>query len=122
MISMSLCKSLAEPAAGLTARRTTRKRRAKSAKQTSFQEEGRSYERAGYADDPGFLCPSRGQQRPVNGLQPGTWGLPPQDGQLMAEDEELQVLGGVAAGEQHQRLDGAAQREVGQFRQHRGDL
>jgi hypothetical protein len=62
MISMSLCKSLAEPAASLTARRTSRERRAKSTKQTSFQEEGRSYERAGYADDPGFLCPSSAGQ------------------------------------------------------------
>jgi hypothetical protein len=64
----------------------------------------------------------RCQQRSVSGLQPGTWGLPPQDGQLMAEDEELQVLGGVAAGEQHEQLDGATQRNVGEFREHQGDL
>ena len=64
----------------------------------------------------------RGQQRPISGLQPGTWDLPPQDGQLMAEDEELQVLGGVAAGEQHEQLDGATPRNVGEFREHQGDL
>jgi hypothetical protein len=33
----------------------------------------------------------------------------------MAEDEELQVLGGVAAGEQHEQLDGATPRNVGEF-------
>jgi hypothetical protein len=71
---------------------------------------------------PGRHPADRGQQRPVSGLQPGTWGLPPQHGQLMAEDEELQVLGGVAAGEQHEQLDGATQRNVGEFREHQGDL
>jgi len=40
----------------------------------------------------------------------------------MAEDEELQVLGGVAVGEQRERLDGAVQRELGEFRQHLGGL
>jgi hypothetical protein len=37
---------------------------------------------------------------------------------LVAQDEDLQVLGGVAAGQQGEQLDGAAQREVGEFRQH----
>jgi IS6 family transposase len=40
----------------------------------------------------------------------------------VAQDEDLQVLGGFAAGEQHEQLYGAAQREVGEFRQHQGDL
>jgi hypothetical protein len=40
----------------------------------------------------------------------------------MAEDEEFQVLGGVAAGEQHEQLDGATPRNVGEFREHQGDL
>jgi hypothetical protein len=31
-------------------------------------------------------------------------------------------LAGIAAGEQHEHLNGAAQREVGEFRQHQGDL
>jgi hypothetical protein len=30
---------------------------------------------------------------------------------LVAEHQDLQVLGGVAAGEQRERLDGAVQRE-----------
>jgi len=34
------------------------------------------------------------------------------------EDEDLQVFGGIAAGEQHERLDGSPQRQVGKFRQH----
>jgi len=33
-----------------------------------------------------------GQQRPVSGLWPGTWGLPAADGQVTAKDEELQVI------------------------------
>jgi hypothetical protein len=40
----------------------------------------------------------------------------------MAEDEELQVLGRIAAGEQHEQLDGATPRDVGEFRQDQGDL
>ena len=40
----------------------------------------------------------------------------------MAEDEELQVLGRIAAGDQHEQLDGATQRDVGEFRQDQGDL
>jgi hypothetical protein len=38
--------------------------------------------------------------------------------ELVAQHQDLQVVGGVAAGEQHQQLDGAAQRQVGQLRQH----
>jgi hypothetical protein len=40
--------------------------------------------------------------------------LPAKDGELVAEDEDLQVLGGPAAGQQRKELDGAAQREVGE--------
>jgi hypothetical protein len=40
----------------------------------------------------------------------------------VAEDQDLQVLGGITAGEQHEQLDVAAQREVGEFRQHQSDL
>jgi hypothetical protein len=36
----------------------------------------------------------------------------------MTQDEDFQVLGGVAAGEQGEQLDGTAQREVGELRQH----
>jgi hypothetical protein len=40
----------------------------------------------------------------------------------VAQDKDLQVLGGVAAGEQGEQLDGAAQRQVGEFRQHQVGL
>jgi hypothetical protein len=63
-----------------------------------------------------------GEQGPVGGLQPGTWGVPTQGGELVAQDEDLQVLAGVAAAEQGEHLNGAAQREGGEFRQHQGDL
>src|SRR5512132_2214034 len=38
----------------------------------------------------------------------------------MAQDEDLQVLGGVAPGEQGEQLDGTAQCPVGEFREHAG--
>jgi len=41
-------------------------------------------------------------------------------GQLMAQDEDLKFLGGVAAGEAGEELDGAAQHQVGKSWQHRG--
>jgi hypothetical protein len=63
-----------------------------------------------------------GQQRPIGRLQPGARGLAVQHGQLMAEHQDLQVLGGVAAGQQHQQLDGAAQGQVGESRQHAAGL
>jgi hypothetical protein len=62
------------------------------------------------------------EQGPVGGLQSGTWGVATQDGELVAQDQDLQVLGGIAAGEQHEHLNGAAQRKVGEVRQHQGDL
>jgi hypothetical protein len=43
-------------------------------------------------------------------------GLAAQDGELVAEHQDLKVFGGVAAGEQHQRLHGAAHREVRELR------
>jgi hypothetical protein len=60
----------------------------------------------------------RREQGSVGGLEPGTWDLAAQHGELVAQDKDLQVLGGVAAGEQGEQQDGAAQREVGEFRQH----
>src|SRR5919198_366906 len=61
-----------------------------------------------------------GQQSPVGGLEPGSWDLAPaaQHGQLVAQHQDLQVLGGVAADQQGEQLDGAAQREVGEFGEH----
>jgi hypothetical protein len=43
-------------------------------------------------------------------------------GELVAQDKDLKVLGGVAAGELGEELDGAAQRQVGKSWQHRGGL
>jgi hypothetical protein len=40
----------------------------------------------------------------------------------MAQHQQLKVFGGVAAGEQPEQLDGAAQREVREFWQHRRTL
>jgi hypothetical protein len=37
----------------------------------------------------------------------------------VAQDKDLEVLGGVAAGELGEELDGAAQRQVGKSWQHR---
>ena len=51
-------------------------------------------------------------------FQPGTRSLAAEHGELVAENKEFQVLGSIAAGEQGQELDGAAQGQVGEFRQH----
>jgi hypothetical protein len=40
--------------------------------------------------------------------------------QLVAQDKDLQILGGVAGVEQGEQLDGAAQGQVGESRQHAG--
>jgi hypothetical protein len=44
--------------------------------------------------------------------------LASEDGELLAQHQDLQVLGDAAAGEQGEELDGAAQREVGGSGQH----
>jgi hypothetical protein len=62
----------------------------------------------------------RGEQGTVGWFQLGSWGLSSEDGELVAQDKDLQVLGGVAAGEQGDQLDGAAQDQVGESRQHEG--
>jgi hypothetical protein len=61
-----------------------------------------------------------GEQRPVGGLEPGRGTSAVQDGELLAQDQDLQILGGVTASEQHQQLDGPAQRQVGSFEEHQG--
>jgi hypothetical protein len=45
-----------------------------------------------------------------------------EDGELMVQDEDLKILGGVTAGELGEELYGAAQRQVGESWQHRGGL
>jgi hypothetical protein len=39
---------------------------------------------------------------------------------LVAQDDDLKILGSVTASEQREQLDGAAQRQVGEFGQHQG--
>ena len=45
--------------------------------------------------------------------------MPAEHGELVAEHQDLQVLGGHAVGQQHEQLDRAAQRQVGKSWQHR---
>jgi hypothetical protein len=60
------------------------------------------------------------EQGSVGGLQLGPRRLAAQHGELVAQDEDLQVLGGVVMGDSGQELDGAAQRQVGESWQHLG--
>jgi hypothetical protein len=48
------------------------------------------------------------EQGSVGGLQHGSWCLAAQHGELVAQDEDLQLLGGVATDERGEKLDGAA--------------
>jgi hypothetical protein len=60
----------------------------------------------------------RGEQGAVGWFQPGSWELAAQHGELMAQHQDLQVLGGIAAGELGDELDGAAHGQVGESGQH----
>jgi hypothetical protein len=42
------------------------------------------------------------------------------DDELVAQDEKLEIFGGVATGELGEQLNSAAERQVGELRQHRG--
>jgi hypothetical protein len=64
----------------------------------------------------------RGEQGPVGRFELRSGSLAVEDGELMAQDKDLKILGGVAAGELGQELYGAAQRQVGKSWQHRGGL
>jgi hypothetical protein len=71
----------------------------------------------------GQRAADRGEQGPVSRFQPGTWGLATEDRELVAQDEDLQILDGVAAGkQQHEQLKGATQREVDEFRRTQNGL
>jgi hypothetical protein len=51
-------------------------------------------------------CPAdRGEHGAVGGLEPGTWGLAAQHHELMAQHQDLQILGGLAVGEQREQLE-----------------
>ncbi len=58
------------------------------------------------------------EQSSVGWLHLGPRRLAAQHSELVAQDEDLQILGGVATGEQGEELDGAAQRQVGESWQH----
>jgi hypothetical protein len=61
-------------------------------------------------------CPAeRGEQGAVGGLEPGACDLAAEHGELVAQHQYLQVLGGVAASQQDQQLDRAAERQVGEL-------
>jgi hypothetical protein len=60
------------------------------------------------------------EQRSVGGPEPGSSRLAAQHTELVTQDEDLQILGGVVIGEQGEELDGAAQRQVGESWQHLG--
>jgi len=67
------------------------------------------------------MCPAkRGEHSAVGGLELGACYLPAQHGQLLAEHQDLQVLAGVAAGQQDEQLNRAAECQVGELRQHAG--
>jgi hypothetical protein len=75
--------------------------------------------RSGNATDP---AADRSEQGAVSRLQPRAWNLAAQHAELVAQHEDLQILAGVAAAEQGEQLDGAAQRQVGEFRQYQVGL
>ena len=49
--------------------------------------------------DPTEPAADRREQGPVGRLQPGSRRLAAQDDELMAQDEDLEIFGGVATGE-----------------------
>ena len=57
----------------------------------------------------------RGEQGAVGGLELGTWRVAAEHGELVAQDKDLQVLGGVAAGQQREQANRSAQRQVHSF-------
>jgi hypothetical protein len=63
----------------------------------------------------GQRAADRGEQGAVGGLELGTWRLAAEHGELVAQDKDLQVLGGVTAG-QREQADRSAQRQVQQLR------
>jgi len=63
-----------------------------------------------------------GEQGPVGRFELWSGSLAAEHGELMTQDKDLKVLGGIAAGELGEELDGAAQRQVRESWQHRGGL
>ena len=63
-----------------------------------------------------------GEQGPVGRFELRSWSLAAEHGELVTQDKDLKVLGGVTAGELGEELDGAAQRQIRKSCQHRGGL
>ena len=57
---------------------------------------------------PGQDAAERREQGPVGRLQPGSRRLAAQDDELVAQDEDLEIFGGVATGELGEQLNRAA--------------
>jgi hypothetical protein len=53
-----------------------------------------------------------GDDRTVVGLEAGSWHLTVQDSQLMAQDEDLRVLGAIRAAAQYQQVDHEADKTI----------
>ncbi len=62
----------------------------------------------------------RGEQGTVGWFQLGSRNLAAEHDELVAQHQDLQILGSIAADEQAQELDGAAQGQVGESGQHAG--
>jgi len=62
------------------------------------------------------------EQGPVGGFELDSWSVAAEDRELVAQDQDLEILGSVATGELGEELDGAAQRQVGESWQHRVGL
>jgi len=85
------------------------------------QQRLRLHEEARPADS--WQCPAdRREQDTVGGFQPRMWDLTAQHRELVAEHQDLQILSGIATGEGDEQLDGSAERQVGELRQHPGGL
>jgi hypothetical protein len=50
------------------------------------------------------------------------WDLTAQHAKLVAKHQDLQVLGSITPCERREQLDGAAERQVGEFREHSRSL
>jgi hypothetical protein len=53
-----------------------------------------------------------GEDRPVVGCEPWMWMLAVQNGELVAQDEDLDVLGMIGAAAQHQQVEDQADETV----------
>jgi hypothetical protein len=68
---------------------------------------------------PGKDAADGGEQDSVGRFELRSWSLAAEHGELMTQDKDLKILGGIAAGGLGEELDGAAQRQVRESWQHR---